>query len=86
MNNTSEGWECEDCEKNCFTNSKDYYTIKHDLWDKLGVGEGMLCMGCLEERLGRKLEFQDLLPCFLNSYLNPYTKEIIRKNFIIRQN
>jgi len=40
-------WICKDCGKDCFLDDKDYYMVSHKLWDKIGVGDGMLCMDCL---------------------------------------
>jgi hypothetical protein len=85
---------CKDCGKDTMVDDKDYYMVKHQVWNKYGLGEGeddepeqvdindgMLCMDCMETRIGRKLEFDDLLPCPLNGVLNPYTKNIIDTYF-----
>ena len=70
-------WECKGCSKDCFLDDKDYYMIKHELWDKHGVGLGMLCMDCIEERLGHKLTADDILICPLTTHMNYYTKKIL---------
>ena len=70
-------WKCKDCGKDCQKDNRDYYMIQHELWDKYGVGDGMLCMNCIETRLGRKLTAEDILPCFLTGILNDYTKNIL---------
>jgi len=41
----------------------EYFMINKDLWT---FGKGFLCIGCLENRLGRKLEPKDFLLCPLN--------------------
>ena len=75
-----EGWKCMDCKKDCLKNEKDYYMIQHDLWLKLvGSHNGMLCMDCLETRLGHKLRKEEILPCPLTEQFNSYTKEILNK-------
>jgi hypothetical protein len=51
--------------------------IKDELWKKYGVGYRMLCMDCIENRLGRKLQKDDLTDCPLNTEDNEYTKAII---------
>jgi hypothetical protein len=41
----------------------EYYMVRDDLWDRYGACDGMLCIGCLETRLGRKLtpaDFNDI--------------------------
>jgi len=81
-------WICVDCRKNCFHDDKDYYMIKNELWEKIGVGEKMLCMDCLESRIGRKLIEQDILVCPLTKE-NYYTSKILKntkKEFNIRNN
>lgn len=69
------------CGKHCFEDNKDYYMLKDDLWLKInGKDEGMLCMDCVEEKLGRKLEASDISPCFLTLFENEYTKDIMVKS------
>lgn len=71
-------WECQCCKKDCFIDPKDYYMIQSDLWNKTAEKpEGMLCMDCLEEKLGRKLEAKDILPCWVTTYYNQYTIKIL---------
>ena len=44
---------------------KEHYFIKTDVW--LSVAQnGMLCINCLENRLGRKLNKHDFTDCFIN--------------------
>ena len=73
-----EHWDCKSCGKNTHLDPKDYYMLTFELWDKIGCGDGMLCIGCVEKKLGRKLEARDLLECPLNECLNPYTIEIFK--------
>ena len=72
-------WLCRDCGKDCMIDDKDYYMVSHEIWDKIGVGVGMLCMSCLEERLGHKLKKTEILLCPLTEIFNPYTKEILNR-------
>lgn len=54
------GWQCVDCRVD--TDALDEYYMVHDeLWEAAGVPRdgGMLCVGCLEARLGRRLEARD---------------------------
>jgi len=56
---------------------KNYYMVTDDIWKKYGVGEQMLCIDCLEKRMGRKLTKDDFTLCQLNTQHNPYTKSIL---------
>jgi len=68
---------CIDCDKDIYQNPKDYYMIRNDLWKKYGVGKGMLCIECIEKRLGRKICKEDLTDCLVNTIFNPYTIMIL---------
>ena len=35
--------------------SWEYYTVHDSVWQAAGITRGMLCIGCLEGRLGRRL-------------------------------
>lgn len=68
---------CKDCGKNTMGSNKDYYMITNELWKKYGVGKGMLCMKCIEKRIGRKLTKIDILVCPLTTIINKYTSKIL---------
>jgi hypothetical protein len=53
-------FSCEDCG----SDYDEYYMVQSDIWKAHGVntGNGMLCIGCLEERMGRQLCRQDFYP------------------------
>ena len=45
-------WFCADCD----THTKlEYYMVHDHIWEQHGSGKGMLCIGCLESRMGRLL-------------------------------
>jgi hypothetical protein len=48
----------------------EYYMVKDELWEQAWPGStgssDLLCIGCLEERLGRKLTPADFADCGLN--------------------
>lgn len=44
----------------------EYYMVKPSLWAKAGGGDGYLCIGCLEKRIGRTLRPSD----FTNAPIN----------------
>ena len=46
----------------------EHYFIRTDLWLKaMRTIRGMLCIGCLEKRLGRELRKSDFTDAFINS-------------------
>lgn len=45
---------------------QEYYMVNFDIWEVVGNPPGMLCVGCLEDRLGRRLTPLDFLGCPLN--------------------
>ena len=49
-------WSCDDCKVNT---QREYYMVWDGIWEEFGCGEGLLCVGCLEARLGRKLDKYD---------------------------
>lgn len=53
---------CLDCNVDTIAIAE-YYMVSDDIWANSGVGplgrEGMLCIGCLEGRLGRRLTADD---------------------------
>jgi hypothetical protein len=57
------GFECLYCGVNTMHNNE-YYMLNDDLWLEVTAstgtnGEGMACIGCVEERLGRRLTRKD---------------------------
>jgi hypothetical protein len=45
--------------KDCASDYDEYYMVQNDVWKACGAGDGILCIGCLEKRIGRKLRRQD---------------------------
>lgn len=60
-----EGWLCRDCGIHTGVTGE-YYMVRDELWDEFGCGHGMLCIACLEQRMGRILIPQD----FTNAPIN----------------
>ncbi len=49
----------------------EYYMVHDAIWLPLvGSKKGMLCIGCLELRLGRKLCAADFTDCYINRHRN----------------
>jgi len=67
MNRPKINWNCLDCKIHTHLIGE-YYMLKHDLWKIVNPDyHGMLCISCVEERLGRKLKKRDFLDCLLNN-------------------
>lgn len=63
-------WKCLDC--NVDTGQiGEHYFINTSTWlNVVGSNKGMLCIGCLEIRLGRKLNIYDFPTVYINSLRN----------------
>ena len=58
----AQNWLCMDCGKNTSEASSDYYMLRNRLWRMLvprSQRHGMLCLACVERRLGRPLRTGD---------------------------
>lgn len=55
--------KCPDCGKPW----PDMFVVHDPLWKEFGVGKGVICLGCFESRMGRKLIVTDLKPCGANA-------------------
>lgn len=53
------GGKCKDCKE-----SNDPYMVKFELWNKYvpeNNGHGLVCLKCFENRMGRKLVYDDFI-------------------------
>lgn len=68
-------WSCLDCQSDT-QDILEYYMVHDDLWEStgLGLGDGLLCIGCLECRLGRELQSADFTDAPLNDSDFPWPK------------
>lgn len=59
---------CLDCKVDTSA-INEYYMVHDHVWLAVVNSKttGMLCIGCLEKRLGRTLKFADFSPCLLNA-------------------
>lgn len=59
--------DCVDCGVNCIE-INEYYMVTNGCWGraKMASNGGMLCIGCLEKRLGKKLTPRNFIDCPLN--------------------
>ena len=59
-------WLCLDCSVDT-GRIFEHYFLTTSLWLFLvGSNKGMLCVGCVEKRLGRRLRSGDFTDCYLN--------------------
>lgn len=56
----NDDFDCIDCHTNT-GEIGEYYMVRKNVWKlaNLGPDDGMLCIGCLEKRIGRKLTHWD---------------------------
>lgn len=60
-------WLCLDCKVDT-GKIGEFYFLKTELWlQAVGSTNGMLCIECLEKRIGRQLEPGDFTNCYLNN-------------------
>ncbi|MFD2203164.1 hypothetical protein [Shivajiella indica] len=71
-------YTCKDCGVNTKKGKINFYGVTEELWGKYGVGKGMLCLECFKKRLGREFVREDFIPCFLNYFVNPVVRDIIK--------
>ena len=58
-------WYCIDCK---IDTRDEHYFVNLDLWMKaVGSKHGMVCILCLEKRIGRKLNSKDFTDCYINN-------------------
>lgn len=57
-------FDCIDCTA-CTLCIGEYYMVHDSVWERV-ANRGMLCIGCLEQRLGRTLNGSDFTLCPLN--------------------
>ena len=63
-------WTCKDCGVDTHE-TKEYYMLKNKVWNSCVFNSLiMLCIGCIEKRLGRKLVPEDFMDCSLNSHFD----------------
>ena len=70
-------FQCMDCGISTFHDDKNYYMLNNDLWKSIVPNiDGMLCIHCVEERLGRKVKYDDFSDVPLNHHWNGYVQQL----------
>jgi hypothetical protein len=70
-------FKCVDCKVDTDENGE-YYMVTNNIWRNYGAGRGMLCIGCLELRIGRKLDKYDFMNVPVN-YLGYRSERMINR-------
>ena len=61
-------FKCIECDVNTL-DVREYYMIQNDLWEQVNPNKnGMMCIGCVEEKLKRELTPEDFTNCPLNLF------------------
>lgn len=70
---------CKDCNVDVVY-IQEWYMVNDSVWKKAGMKKrgGFLCVGCLEKRIGRKLNKRDFFCCPLNIMIY-FHKEAVSK-------
>lgn len=69
--------DCVDCYLDTYE-ADEYYMVHNHLWTIYGPKRGMLCIGCLEERMGRKLNAADFTDYPINRNPDQYRSSRLR--------
>jgi superfamily II helicase len=69
---------CNCCGKDTFKDNKDYFMLTDEVWLTIAKDDEILCWNCAEEKLGRKIEANDLNRSFLTLFENKVSKKIIQ--------
>lgn len=56
-------WDCADCGESTIP---EYYMLHNRIWLSVAGKREMLCIGCVERRLGRRLVKGDFTGCLAN--------------------
>lgn len=63
--NDLEMFGCKDCGI-CTLCISEYYMVTDEVWEAAGLDKGMVCIACLEARIGKTLTATDFTDCPLN--------------------
>lgn len=67
---------CQVCHVDTLESASDYYMLKNRIWRSVCISpRGMMCLSCVESRLGRKLVREDFTGAPIN-YMSPKLKTL----------
>lgn len=76
-------YRCFDCHRPLEYDSEVSPMLNNEVWDKISSDEpeegGMLCLGCMEKRLGRKITYEDLMRFEEDNKDVPFNSKYIMK-------
>jgi hypothetical protein len=77
---------CIDCGTDTIE-AGEYYMLRDDVWHSTGVkrDDGMLCIGCVESRLGRKLNRADFTSAGINTQPNAWRSARFKDRLAARE-
>lgn len=67
---------CGDCGVDT-SGINEYYSVKNRVWRKWGNKHGMLCIACLESRMGRRLRKTDFTGFPINLGVFPQSERLL---------
>lgn len=81
MHKSKRKWLCVDCNRDTHL---EHYFVKNEVWRGLArmPEHGMLCVGCLELRIGRKLLPTDFTDAHINNPKTNQMADILRKRIL----
>jgi hypothetical protein len=80
---TPNGSKCMDCELNT-SRLREHFMLEQDVWEsiiRLSERDGMLCVGCVELRLGRTLTPDDFDPAWRHLSPQPSAMLLSRRGY-----
>jgi hypothetical protein len=68
---------CADCNVHIIAAGEYCYVIHNRLWNSVADGVDFLCIGCLEQRMGRRLTIDDIAWFRRSSWLPPASERLL---------
>lgn len=73
--------QCVDCAVDTWEIAE-YYMVTDDVWRWYGAGPGMLCIGCLERRMGRSLTAADFTMAPINTDIDFRRSQLLQERLV----
>lgn len=65
-----DAFRCCDCKVDTLA-GREYYMLTQKTWKQTGLKAGILCIGCVEKRMGRELRPRDFTSAPINAIFPP---------------